>query len=138
MRGRTRFVAFNGAYHGDTTGAMAVSDPEGACTRLSRAVAAAHLRRSAERRGKPVGASRQLLERHAGEIAAIIVEPLVQGAGGMRFHDADVLRRLRALADRHELLLIFDEIFTGFGRTGAMFAFQEAASRRTSSRCPRR
>jgi len=64
----------------------------------------------------------RLLERHAGEIAGIIVEPLVQGAGGMRFHDASVLQRLRAMADAHELLLIFDEIFTGFGRTGSMFA----------------
>ena len=62
----------------------------------------------------------------ADEVAAIIVEPLVQGAGGMRFHDASVLRTLRAIADRYEILLIFDEIFTGFGRTGAMFAFQEA------------
>jgi adenosylmethionine---8-amino-7-oxononanoate aminotransferase len=59
-------------------------------------------------------------------VAGIIVEPLVQGAGGMRFHDARVLKTLRALADRYELLLIFDEIFTGFGRTGTMFAFQDA------------
>jgi adenosylmethionine-8-amino-7-oxononanoate aminotransferase len=62
------------------------------------------------------------LDAHAAELAAIIVEPLVQGAGGMIFHDAQVLRRLRAAADRHGLLLIFDEIFTGFGRTGGMFA----------------
>ncbi len=59
-------------------------------------------------------------------IAAIIVEPLVQGAGGMHFHDADVLRRLRSLADKHNVLLIFDEIFTGFGRTGTMFACEQA------------
>ncbi len=68
----------------------------------------------------------QLLERHAGEIAGIIVEPLVQGAGGMLFHDAAVLNRLRQLSDRHDLLLIFDEIFTGFGRTGTMFACEQA------------
>jgi adenosylmethionine-8-amino-7-oxononanoate aminotransferase len=66
-----------------------------------------------------------VLERHAGEIAGIIVEPLVQGAGGMLFHDAAVLRRLRELADRYDLLLIFDEIFTGFGRTGTMFACEQ-------------
>ncbi len=59
-------------------------------------------------------------------LAGIIVEPLVQGAGGMRFHDAQVLRRLRTAADRYELLLIFDEIFTGFGRTGEMFACEAA------------
>jgi len=67
-----------------------------------------------------------LLEVEAKTIAGIIVEPLVQGAGGMRFHDAAVLRRLRELADRYELLLIFDEIFTGFGRTGKMFACEAA------------
>ena len=55
-------------------------------------------------------------------IAGIVVEPLVQGAGGMKFHDANVLKRLRAAADKYDLLLIFDEIFTGFGRTGTMFA----------------
>jgi adenosylmethionine-8-amino-7-oxononanoate aminotransferase len=64
----------------------------------------------------------QLLARHADTIAGIIVEPLVQGAGGMLFHDASVLKTMRTLADKHDVLLIFDEIFTGFGRTGAMFA----------------
>jgi adenosylmethionine---8-amino-7-oxononanoate aminotransferase len=68
----------------------------------------------------------EFIERHAEELAGIIVEPLVQGAGGMRFHDAAVLRALRAAADRYELLLLFDEIFTGFGRTGAMFACEAA------------
>ena len=71
-----------------------------------------------------------LLAERADEIAAIVVEPLVQGAGGMRFHDARVLRNLRALADRYELLLILDEIFTGFGRAGSLFAFQAAGARR--------
>ncbi len=68
-----------------------------------------------------------LLAERAGRIAAIIVEPVVQGAGGMRFHGAHVLQTLRSLADRYELLLIFDEVFTGFGRTGTMFAFEQAS-----------
>jgi adenosylmethionine-8-amino-7-oxononanoate aminotransferase len=63
-----------------------------------------------------------LIAEHAKSLAGVIVEPLVQGAGGMRFHNAAVLKRLRALADKYDLLLIFDEIFTGFGRTGTMFA----------------
>jgi adenosylmethionine-8-amino-7-oxononanoate aminotransferase len=67
-----------------------------------------------------------LLAERGGEIAAILVEPLVQGAGGMLFHDPEVLRRLRRLADKHGVLLIFDEIFTGFGRTGQLFAMQAA------------
>jgi adenosylmethionine-8-amino-7-oxononanoate aminotransferase len=67
-----------------------------------------------------------LLVQRAEEIAGIMVEPLVQGAGGMLFHDSVVLQRLRALADKYDLLLIFDEIFTGFGRTGTMFACQAA------------
>ena len=71
-------------------------------------------------------ALRALVECHADELTAIIVEPLVQGAGGMLFHHGDVLRRLRALADEFDLLLIFDEIFTGFGRTGAMLACHAA------------
>jgi len=66
------------------------------------------------------------LAREAGGLAGILVEPLVQGAGGMLFYDAAVLRRLRRAADRYGLLLIFDEIFTGFGRTGTMFACEQA------------
>jgi len=68
----------------------------------------------------------QFLETRGPQLAGILVEPLVQGAGGMLLHDPEVLRRLRRLADRHGLLLIFDEIFTGFGRTGSMFAFEQA------------
>ena len=70
--------------------------------------------------------STNLLAERADTIAGIIVEPLVQGAGGMKFHDAAVLKRLRALADKYDVLLIFDEVFTGFGRTGTMFACEAA------------
>jgi adenosylmethionine---8-amino-7-oxononanoate aminotransferase len=73
-----------------------------------------------------IAAFDRFLDENAKSLAAIIVEPLIQGAGGMIFHDAEVLRRLRAAADRHGLVLIFDEIFTGFGRTGTMFAYEAA------------
>jgi adenosylmethionine---8-amino-7-oxononanoate aminotransferase len=125
-RGRTRFLAFTGGYHGDTTGAMAVSDPQGSMHAAFRGLLPEQITVELPVDERSTAAFETALKRHADELAAIIVEPLVQGAGGMRFHDAAVLRKLRAAADRHELLLIFDEIFTGFGRTGSLFAFQDA------------
>ncbi len=125
-RGRTRFLAFSGGYHGDTTGAMAVSDPQGSMHAAFRGLLPEQITVDLPVDEASSAAFAAALERHAEELTAIIVEPLVQGAGGMRFHDAQVLRTLRAAADRYELLLIFDEIFTGFGRTGALFAFQAA------------
>ena len=125
-RNRTRFLAFRGGYHGDTTGAMAVSDPQGSMHAAFRGLLTEQITVDLPVDEASSAAFESTLERHADELAAIIVEPLVQGAGGMRFHDAQVLRTLRAAADRYELLLIFDEIFTGFGRTGALFAFQAA------------
>jgi len=127
VKGRSRIVAFNAGYHGDTTGAMAVSDPEGSFHAAFRGLLPQQIIVDL-----PTDAARRatleaVLAQRAGEIAAIIVEPLVQGAGGMRFHTPQTLKTLRALADRYEVLLIFDEIFTGFGRTGQMFAFQEAS-----------
>jgi adenosylmethionine-8-amino-7-oxononanoate aminotransferase len=127
IAGRTRFVAFRGGYHGDTTGAMAVCDPDGGMHALFAGLLPAHFIVDLPQEGESEAALAALLARHAGEIAGILVEPLVQGAGGMRFHDAAVLRRLRAAADRFDLLLIFDEIFTGFGRTGSMFSCEAAA-----------
>src|SRR5262249_34449400 len=127
LRGRTKFVAFNGGYHGDTTGAMAVCDPMSGMQPLFRGLLPEHFVGDLPQDETSAAAFGRLLEQHAHAIAGIIVEPLVQGAGGMRFHDAGVLRRLRAAADRYELLLIFDEIFTGFGRTGTMFACDAAA-----------
>jgi adenosylmethionine---8-amino-7-oxononanoate aminotransferase len=126
LRGRTRVVAFKGGYHGDTTGAMAVSDPQTGFHAVFQELLPQQIIVDLPSDEASAAALEKILAERAGEIAAIIVEPLVQGAGGMRFHDARVLKTLRALADRHDLLLIFDEIFTGFLRTGAMFAFQEA------------
>jgi adenosylmethionine-8-amino-7-oxononanoate aminotransferase len=122
---RSRFVTFRGGYHGDTTGAMAVSDPDDSMHALFRGVLPEHVCVALPTDDENEHALQQALERHAGSLAGIIVEPLVQGAGGMRFHDPAVLRRLRDLADRYELLLIFDEIFTGFGRTGTMLACEQ-------------
>src|SRR5580692_9705655 len=123
---RTRFLAFTGGYHGDTTGAMAVSDPQGSMHAAFHGLLPEQITVDLPVDEASSAAFAAALERHADDLAAIIVEPLVQGAGGMRFHDMQVLRTLRAAADRYGLLLIFDEIFTGFGRTGAMFAFQAA------------
>jgi adenosylmethionine-8-amino-7-oxononanoate aminotransferase len=122
QRRRTRFIAFTGGYHGDTTGAMAVCDPQGGMHALFHALLPEHDIIDLPHDEARAAALERLLERRAGQIAGMIVEPLVQGAGGMRFHDAAVLRRLRAAADRHDVLLIFDEIFTGLGRTGSLFA----------------
>jgi adenosylmethionine---8-amino-7-oxononanoate aminotransferase len=123
---RTRFVSFRGGYHGDTSWAMAVCDPEigmhGPLAGLTASQPIAELPRDEA----TTYALDRDLGRYGGDLAGIIVEPLVQGAGGMKFHDAAVLKRMRALADKHDLLLIFDEIFTGFGRTGSMFACEQA------------
>lgn len=123
---RTRIVSFTGGYHGDTTGAMAVSDPEGNMHAAFRGLLPPQITIDLPIDAASEDAFAALLAKSADEIAAIIVEPLVQGAGGMRFHAPHVLRTLRESADRHDILLIFDEIFTGFGRTGALFAFQGA------------
>jgi adenosylmethionine-8-amino-7-oxononanoate aminotransferase len=123
---RHKFLAFKGAYHGDTFATMAVCDPEeGMHSRFAGVLPQniiADLPRDAETRAL----FDALLARHADELAGIIVEPLVQGAGGMIFHDAAVLQYLRAAADRYGLVLIFDEIFTGFGRAGTLFATEAA------------
>jgi adenosylmethionine---8-amino-7-oxononanoate aminotransferase len=126
VRGRTKFVAFKGGYHGDTAGAMAVSDPEDAMHAQFAGVLPQQIVVDLPDTEERLAALDRLLAQRADEIAGIIVEPLVQGAGGMRFHEPIVLQRLRALADHYGTLLIFDEIFTGFGRTGAMFACEAA------------
>jgi adenosylmethionine---8-amino-7-oxononanoate aminotransferase len=123
---RSRIVCFHGAYHGDTTGAMAVSDPQDNMHAAFRGLLPQQIVLDLPIDEASAARFERVFEERAEEIAAIIVEPLVQGAGGMRFHDVRVLRTLRAAADRHDVLLIFDEIFTGFGRTGPLFAFQGA------------
>ena len=126
ISGRTKFLAFRGGYHGDTLGTMAVCDPDEGMHSLFTGVLPQHHVVALPRDEESTAAFDAFLERHAGELAGILVEPLVQGAGGMLFHDENVLRRLRAAADKYELLLIFDEIFVGFARTGPLFACEAA------------
>jgi adenosylmethionine-8-amino-7-oxononanoate aminotransferase len=128
-RGRTRFLAFRGGYHGDTFATMAVCDPDEGMHALFAGALPEHPILDLPRDDASAAALEAWLEAHARELAGILVEPLVQGAGGMLFHDPQVLVRLRKAADRHGLVLIFDEIFTGFGRTGSMFAFEQAGVR---------
>lgn len=123
---RSWFVSFKGGYHGDTAGAMAVCDPAVGMHGVFSETAATHPVAPLPRDEQTTRALDRMLARYADNLAGIIVEPLVQGAGGMIFHDAETLQRIRTLADKYELLLIFDEVFTGFGRTGTMFAYEAA------------
>jgi adenosylmethionine-8-amino-7-oxononanoate aminotransferase len=131
---RTRLLTVKGGYHGDTFGAMAVCDPVGGMHSMFAGALAEHV--FAERPPDGFAASLderwaahvgELVARHTDELAAIIVEPVVQGAGGMRFHSPACVALLRELCDEHGLLLVLDEIATGFGRTGELFACEHAA-----------
>ena len=131
---RTRLLTVRGGYHGDTFGAMAVCDPLTGMHRMFTGVLAEHVfaQRPPDGFEQPLDERwaahvRELVERHDDQLAGIIVEPVVQGAGGMRFHSPACVALLRQLCDEHGLLLVLDEIATGFGRTGALFACEHAA-----------
>ena len=127
--GKHRLLTWRGGYHGDTFGAMSVCDPDGGMHSLWRDVLPQQVFASAPPRGFEtayVAELADLVERHADELAAVIVEPVVQGAGGMRFHDPRYLHVLRELCLANDVLLVFDEIATGFGRTGELFAADHA------------
>ena len=126
VSGRTRFLSFRGGYHGDTLATMTVCDPEEGMHALFAGVMPSQVIADLPIDAASEAALDAILAARKGELAAILVEPLIQGAGGMLFHDPEVLRRLRKLADQHDVLLIFDEIFTGFGRTGTLFAMDQA------------
>lgn len=127
--GRHRLMTWRGGYHGDTFTPMSVCDPDGGMHSLWSAVLTPQVFApavpSAYDPAYAEAFARQLAE-HADDIAAVIVEPVVQGAGGMRFHDPRYLVDLREACTRHDVVLIFDEIATGFGRTGALFAADHA------------
>ncbi len=126
QRGRTKILAFTGGYHGDTLGTMAICDPQEGMHSLFAGLLPQHPVIPLPRDAASIAAFELFLEQHAQSLAAIIIEPLVQGAGGMVLHSTQVLQRLREAATHYGLSLIFDEIFTGFGRTGTMFAFEQA------------
>ena len=128
---KNRFLTVHTGYHGDTFGAMSVTDPIGGMHSLFAGILPKHFFAPSPTMGfthhptepaEDIQALASILQTHHHKIAAIIIEPIVQGAGGMRFYRPAYLRQLRALADDHDVLLIFDEIATGFGRTGKLFA----------------
>lgn len=130
---KQRLLTWRGGYHGDTWQPMSVCDPEGGMHELWSGA----LPRQVFADEPPAGFDaepddayathlRELIAHHADELAAVIVEPVVQGAGGMRFHSPAYLRVLREACDAHGVLLVFDEIATGFGRTGRLFAAEHA------------
>ena len=131
--GRTRMLAIRNGYHGDTFAAMSVCDPvTGMHDRFAGVLTQQYFANAPQCRfGKTARQDdldnmQQLLAQHSQEIAAVILEPIVQGAGRMYFYSADYLARVRQLCHEHDVLLIADEIATGFGRTGKMFACEHA------------
>jgi adenosylmethionine---8-amino-7-oxononanoate aminotransferase len=127
--GKRRLMTWRGGYHGDTFTPMSICDPEGGMHSLwtdvlARQVFAPQVPRDYD--AAYSAAFEAQLADHADEVAAVVVEPVVQGAGGMRFHDPGYLADLREICRRHDALLVFDEIATGFGRTGELFAADQA------------
>jgi len=130
---KQRLLTIRHGYHGDTCGAMAVCDPDTGMHHLFNRVLPKHffaeaptVVNDADWQDGDIADFRGLIESHHAEIASVILEPIVQGAGGMRFYAPEYLRQVRALCDAHDVLLIADEIATGFGRTGTLFACEQA------------
>lgn len=130
---KNKLLALKNGYHGDTFATMAICDPGNGMHRLFNSTLPQHFFAPAPQKGFDIDSDNQdiaefktLLEKHHSEIAAVTLEPIVQGAGGMRFYRPDYLRQVRELCDEFNVLLIADEIATGFGRTGKLFACEWA------------
>lgn len=123
---KNRFICFQDGYHGDTLGAMSVSDPEKSLHKAFKSNVIMQYVLPIPRDEYGFAEFTEMVAGIARTTAGIVIEPLVQGAGGMRFHSADVLAEIRRIAREHDILFIADEIATGFGRTGSLFACNEA------------
>ncbi|MGC6512544.1 MAG: adenosylmethionine--8-amino-7-oxononanoate transaminase [Parvibaculales bacterium] len=125
-KGRYRFLSFTGGYHGDTLATMSVCDPEEGMHSLFKDALAKQVLVDVPHTQDEQEAFSRILAAHCHELAAVVIEPLVQGAGGMKFHDEDTLSFIHAQCKAHNVLLLTDEIMTGLGRLGHMFACERA------------
>ena len=126
---KNKFIYFKNAYHGDTTGAMAICDPEEGMHYIFKSYLKKNILVNIPINSKLENEFEQVIKKNTDSIAAIIIEPLVQCAGGMQMYSKNVLEVIYKIKKKYNLILIYDEIATGFGRTGSMFAFQQTKTR---------
>lgn len=126
VMGRTKFISFQNAYHGDTTGAMSVCDPDNSMHSHFKGFLLEQYSHPIPQTEAEHAAFEECLSSKKNEIAGVIIEPLIQGAGGMKFHPPESVAKIHSVCRQHNVLLIADEIATGFGRTGTMFACEQA------------
>jgi adenosylmethionine---8-amino-7-oxononanoate aminotransferase len=125
---KTQFLCFQHGYHGDTFYTMSVCDPKEGMHRLFHSVLPKQHCHPLPTTGESLAALEQMLNDHSEHLAGCLIEPLVQGAGGMKMHTTETLDAIVTLCRKYDVLVIMDEIFTGFGRTGSMFAFEQSTS----------
>lgn len=126
VRGRTRFLSFRYGYHGDTFAAMSVCDPQEGMHRLFGEIVGGQLIVDLPCEAQDLAEFDRTVGRHRDELAGVILEPLIQAAGGMKFHPPEILAAIAETASKHGVLLLLDEIATGFGRSGTLFACEQA------------